>query len=213
MPAVRNERRRRAAVVRYWRAVELFSPQQIDSVDAQKNMYPADYGKPLSWEPGHAIERKPLERGKVWQHTVYAGVFDIAKMREVVRQVFGIDETDENYDGRHAGHTALLAFTVNQSGQLIRDSPVLSSCAWAVGRALSPGPDDSGWLDGFEDDQAHCLSTLMQLADGRLPVIELSGESAIARSTLTAIAGVAANVVLGAATGGIGALSTRPNRL
>ncbi|MFI6309868.1 DEAD/DEAH box helicase [Nocardia fusca] len=201
------ERRRRAGIVRFWRAVELFSPQQLDPVDPRKDMYAAREGEPLPWEPGHAIESKRLERGKVWQHTVYAGVFDITRMREVVRRVFGVDEADENFDGRHGGHTALLAFTVNQEGRLLRDSPVLSSCAWAVGRALSPGPDDSGWLDGFDDDQAQCLGTLLQLADGRLPVVERDAGSAVGGGALTTIAGVAANVVLDAATGGIGALA------
>jgi hypothetical protein len=203
------ERRRRAAVVRYWRAVELFSPPKVDPVNAEKDMYPVEVGRPLPWEPEHAIGRKRLRRGWVWQHTVYAGVFDIERMREVLRQVFGTDERDQDFDGRHAGDSALLSFTVNQDGLLLMESPMLSSCAWAVGRALSPGPRDSTWLDGFEEDSEQCLGRLTQLADGRLSaVVAAAGAGGISRSVLGAIAGVAANVVLGAATGGVGVLGS-----
>lgn len=203
------ERRRRAAIVRYWRAVELFSPQAVDGVDTEKNVFPVQAGRPLPWEPGHALERKRLDRGKVWQHTVYAGVFDIGRMREVLREVFGQDDRDEDHDGRHAGHSALISFTVNHEGRLLMHTPVLSSCAWAVGRAHAPGPDDKTWLDGFDEDEEQCLGKLLQLADGKLAVVNGALDTSAARRTaLGAIAGVAANVVLGAATGGIGVLAS-----
>ncbi|MDI5966995.1 DEAD/DEAH box helicase [Streptantibioticus silvisoli] len=203
------ERRRRAAIVRYWRAVELFSPPTVDSVDTEKNVFPVQAGRPLPWEPRHALERKQLEPGKVWQHTVYAGVFEIARMREVLCEVFGRDDQDEDYDGRHAGHSALLSFTVNHEGRLLMHTPVLSSCAWAVGRAHAPGPDDTTWLDGFDKDEEQCLGRLLQLADGKLTVVNGALSTSAARhAALGAIAGVAANVVLGAATGGIGVLAS-----
>ena len=88
-------------------------------------------------------------------------------------------------------------------------TPVLSSCAWAVERAQAPGPADKTWLDGFDEDEGRCLDRLLQLADGKLAVVDGPlGTSAAGRAALGAIAGVAANVVLGAATGGIGVLAS-----
>ncbi|MCX5199269.1 ATP-binding protein [Streptomyces sp. NBC_00249] len=145
-----GERRRRSGVVGYWRAVELFSPQKIPGVSVRERVYAAVPGEPAPWEAGHPLRSVPLEPGYGWQHVVYGGAFALSAVRDTLLDVFG--ESGEDHDGRMDGETALFALTVTDEGRLLLDSPVFSSCAWATGRAVTPGPGSRGWLDGFEEE-------------------------------------------------------------
>jgi hypothetical protein len=81
MERTNDEWERQARIVRYWRAVEYFSPPTVDRVDPVKNIYPVSRGRALPWER----EDLPAARKNyVWRHTVYAGIFDVAKVREVL---------------------------------------------------------------------------------------------------------------------------------
>ena len=114
----------------------------------------------------------PAGKGRVWQHTVYAGVFDIGRYVEVLQGVFR-DFEDPSFDDRPpGGHGALLPFTDNQDGCLIKDSGVLSSCACALSRTLEPGPRNPAWLNGFEMSATAWLDKLLQLGDGKLPMAD-----------------------------------------
>ncbi|RPF43594.1 AAA domain-containing protein [Streptomyces sp. Ag109_G2-6] len=145
-----GERGRRSGVVGYWRAVELFSPQKVPALSARDRVYPLEADGPLPWEAGHPLRSVPLEPGYDWQHVVYGGTYALAAVRDTLLRVFG--ESGEDHDGRMDGESALFALTVTDEGRLLLDSPVFSSCAWATGRALSPGPSRPGWLDGFEEE-------------------------------------------------------------
>ncbi|MEU7727394.1 hypothetical protein AB0B78_19455 [Streptomyces sp. NPDC040724] len=102
----------------------------------------------MPWEAGHPLRSVPLEAGYGWQHVVYGGAFALGAVRDTLLHVFG--ESAEDHDGRMDGESALFALTVTDEGRLLLDSPVFSSCAWATGRAVAPGPGSRGWLDGFE---------------------------------------------------------------
>ncbi|MBU7596393.1 hypothetical protein JGS22_001740 [Streptomyces sp. P38-E01] len=192
----RAERKRRADILRYWRAVELFGPQKVDRVQPQQHRYRVDAGEPLPWEEGHRFNRVRRPAGKRRQHTVYCGVYAVERVRDILLEVFDADE--EEHDARLDGDSALLAFEVNDEGRLIEDSLVFSSCAWATGRALSPGPAEPGWLDGFEQDAQDCEDVIRQVGDGRLRIADTTADR------LRPFAGIACEIVLGAATGGIG---------
>ncbi|WP_344396337.1 hypothetical protein [Streptomyces vastus] len=145
-----DERLRRAGIVDYWRAVELFSPQKIPAVSARDRVYPVTVDGPLPWEAGHPLRSVPLEPGYAWQHVVYGGAYALRSVRDTLLNVFG--ESEEDHDGRMDGESALFALTITDEGRLLLDSPVLSTCAWATGRALSRGPGSRGWLDGVEEE-------------------------------------------------------------
>ncbi|MFJ4781310.1 DEAD/DEAH box helicase [Streptomyces sp. NPDC088762] len=134
----------------YWRAVELFSPQKVPPLSARERVYAAALDQPMPWEAGHPLRSVPLEPGYGWQHVVYGGTYALSAVRDTLLRVFG--ESEEDHDGRMDGETALFALTVTDEGRVLLDSPVFSSCAWATGRALSPGPGSRGWLDGFEEE-------------------------------------------------------------
>ncbi|HEV2634132.1 MAG TPA: ATP-binding protein [Actinocrinis sp.] len=194
-------------MLRYWRAIELFSPNTIPHLDHGRfdqgetsRVFPVHDGRPLPWEAGSPIARRPAVRNKVWQHTVYAGVFDLRVMRDRLCDIFPGSKDGNDHDGRISGHSALFCFTVTEDGYLIKKSAVVSTCAWACGRALSPGPQEKGWLDGFEADSLRLVSTLEELGDGRLPIVKAGGAGA----ELGPIAGVAVDLVVDLAKQGVG---------
>ncbi|PJN02038.1 damage-inducible protein [Streptomyces sp. CB01201] len=158
-----DEQQRRAGVVGYWRAVELFSPQKIPAVSVRERVYAVSQDDPLPWQDSHPLRSVALEPGFVWQHVVYGGAYALRAVRDALLAVFG--ESEEDHDGRMDGETALFALTVNDEGRLLLDSPVLSTCAWATGRALAPGPGRRGWLEGFEEDEAVWLARAAELGD------------------------------------------------
>ncbi|MET8429718.1 AAA domain-containing protein [Nocardia sp. NPDC004860] len=193
-----REAERRARILRYWRAVEYFSPQRVDPVDPAKGLRKAERGRALPWEPG-ARAHERLEKKNVWRHTVYAGVFELGKVREVLGAVLRAPDEELDLDSRAGGHSALLSFTVNADGLLIRDSVTVSSCGWAIGRTVDPGPNDDQWLTGFEATQREILGVAFGIGDGRVPII--SGGAA--SSVLGPVAGMLSRVAVESIAGGI----------
>ncbi|MEU9207785.1 hypothetical protein AB0D27_07475 [Streptomyces sp. NPDC048415] len=160
---MQGERLRRAGIVGYWRAIELFSPQKVPAVSSRERVYPVAADDPLPWEAGHALRTVPLEPGFVWQHVIYGGAYQLCAVRDILLAVFG--ESEDNHDGRIDGESALFSLTVTDEGRLLLDSPVLSTCAWATGRALSPGPGSRAWLDGFDEETGIWLARAAELGE------------------------------------------------
>lgn len=196
--AAGGERRRRSDVVRYWRAVEMFSPQKVEPVSRPKDMYPVESGAPLPWEEGHPVRRQLPARNMVRQHTVSCGVYPVAAVRDVLLDVFG--GSDEDHDGRVNGDSALLAFEVTDEGLLVQDSLVFSACGWAVGRSRKPGPGARGWLDGFDEAVAACERVVLGVGDGDLPIVDTAPGS---RSR--PFAGLVCEIAMGAVGGALNA--------
>jgi hypothetical protein len=72
--------------VRFWRAVELFRPQRVPSVNSVERVVAVRPEDPLPWEAASPL---PPPRSKhVWQHTVPLGVFGIERVRDVLAEVF-----------------------------------------------------------------------------------------------------------------------------
>ncbi|MFI0901889.1 DEAD/DEAH box helicase [Streptomyces sp. NPDC020983] len=196
-----GERRRMAEVVRFWRAVELFSPQKVPDVRPRDQVVAVRPDAPLPWEDGSGLPRP--RKDHVWQHTVYCGVFPVERVRDVLADVFP-EAAAEDRDGRLGGSSALLSFTVNEDGLLLPDSVCVSSCAWAVGRTRTPGPGDARWLDGFDAAAAEYERCLLDLGDGKLTV---RGARSGAGSLLAAAGTLVADSVTGGAVSGIGVLA------
>ncbi|WP_327147370.1 DEAD/DEAH box helicase [Nocardia sp. NBC_01329] len=198
-----DESERQARIVRYWRAVEYFSPPRVDPVDPRKNMRAVHIDRPLPWDAG--VLPAPRQN-KAWRHTVYAGIYDVAKVREVLQNMLRAPEIEIDFGGRNSGKSALLSFAVDSGGQLIKDSVTLSSCAWAVSRTLAPGPGSDSWLDGFDEDQKRLMAVCFEFGDGRIPIDNSPAGGSAAGRGLGQIAGMAARVALDIATGGISSL-------
>ncbi|MFF9567297.1 DEAD/DEAH box helicase [Streptomyces sp. NPDC014685] len=211
--AASSERRRRADIVRYWRAVEMFSPQKVEKTSPPKGMYLVEAGSPLPWEEGHPVRRRNPGRNMVRQHTVYCGVYPVASVRDVLLDVFG--DSEEDHDGRVDGDSALLAFEVTDEGLLVQDSITFSACAWATGRSRKPGPGAQGWLDGFEAEADACEGVVLGVGDGKVTIADTASgrrrrpfAGLLCEITAGAVGG-ALNAVLGPVLGDLaaGALS------
>ena len=142
----------------------MFSPPSIPAVNPKKNVFRVEEGEPLPWDADHPLRRKWLDRKQAWRYTVYVGVFACGAVYEALRKVF--PGAWDAYDEHSGGETALLAFTVSEDGHLVEGSVVLSACAWAMTRALVPGPNYVGWLDGFRGDDSQMGGTLEGLFIG-----------------------------------------------
>jgi hypothetical protein len=138
----------RASIIRFWRTVELFSPPGVEKVSRERRVFAASAGGPLPWERGHELAAKRLESHLVWRHLVYLGVYPLESVFETLLRVFAPDE--ESFDERPPGESALAAFVVTHDGRPLIGSEVLSSCAWATGRSVAPGPGSPRWLSGFD---------------------------------------------------------------
>ncbi|MCO6005038.1 ATP-binding protein [Actinoallomurus purpureus] len=167
-----------ADLLEYWRAIELFAPPTLAKpTKISERKAGTEWVQPvairdggplpaLPWQPGHLLsEERPRggRYGASWRHTVYGGVFSLDTVRTSLADRFGFQQ-EEDYAGRRkAGETAVFAFTVDERGILLEDTAVFSSCAWATGRILDPGPGDSGWLDGFDTISAECAMAVLRL--------------------------------------------------
>ncbi len=150
-----------AEVLRFWRTIELFSPQAVPGISPDE--YVEDVGEtgPLPWEAGHPL--RDIERGdnQVWRHTVYGGLFDLEKVRNLLEDAFGKDP--ETFDARRPGITALFAATFTDEGRPLLGTEEFASCAWATGRLIDPGPTKTKWLDGFEEAEAACRAEFLAM--------------------------------------------------
>jgi AAA domain len=141
----------KAAVLDYWRAVELFSPQDVPRAapnDPTEPVFSAREDVSLPWNPGHPLKSRRTAPGTSRRFQVYCGIYSLEKVRSVLEDKFGKDP--ESFDERSDGESCLFAFSVTDDGRPLFDTFVLSTCAWATARTLDPGPESAEWLVGFE---------------------------------------------------------------
>ncbi|WP_413103261.1 DEAD/DEAH box helicase [Streptomyces sp. Inha503] len=182
---MRGDKRRRTEVVRFWRAVELFSPPQLPSppprgarVSAREWIQQVDVrpGEPwpaLPWEAEHPLQRERIDTNKeVWRHTVYGGVFPLSAVRDALEKHFGEDAEDYAGTRQQKGETAVFALTVDAQGVLLDGATAFSTCAWATGRVRDPGPDTPSWLDGFDETESACDEAISMLTRHHIPYTE-----------------------------------------
>jgi len=146
-------------ILEFWRAVELFSPPSIPRVaprDRTQPVFALAPDQPLPWEEGHPLARQRIPAGTLWRYGVYGGVFSLRAVRRILEQELGPDP--DAFEERIDGESCLFAFSATEQGRPLLDSFVVSTCAWATGRTLSPGPESDLWLDGAEN----CLRQLAE---------------------------------------------------
>lgn len=110
------------------------------------------------WSRGHWISKVKLLKDKVWQFSIYGGVYDLSAVREALTSAFGRD--DNEFVERDDSQTAMFAFTVDAEGYLVEDSPALSACVWAISRLRNPGPGAPDWLEGFRGEETSFIAAL-----------------------------------------------------
>lgn len=136
--------------MKYWRLIELFSPQTVPKPDPRNHISPVVSwrpGRPLPWDVLPPATMNPT-RPKVWQHTIYLGVYELEHVYRHLHEVF--PAAADAYDERRDGLSACAALVIDESGHVIGESTILSSASWAVGR-ISDALPQSVWFDGFDD--------------------------------------------------------------
>jgi hypothetical protein len=134
----------RATIIRFWRAIELFSPQAVPDVSPIQRVADVTESGLFPWEAGHPLRNVELPGNLVWRHTVYGGLFGLERIRDQLEAAFGKDQ--ESFDARRPGSTALFAIACTDEGRPLLGTEEFASCAWAAGRLADPGPADrNGW--------------------------------------------------------------------
>lgn len=128
----------------------MFSPPAIPPIRPDGGVVEVTPDEPLPWGVDHPRQRARPKEEWAWRHVVYVGAYPLESVFSALKEVFPPAAAD-SYEERPTGSSALLAFAVSEAGVLLKDSVVLSACAWATARALNPGPATSGWLDGFSE--------------------------------------------------------------
>ncbi len=119
-----------ARVVRFWRAVEIFSPQPLPKTDAGQNVADFPPGDPMPWEPGSRLGELPIKPDQVWRHEVFGGIYQLSHVRDALVRRFGDDAADGGQQPPARGQSALFACTFDAEGRPVEESAVLSACAW-----------------------------------------------------------------------------------
>lgn len=158
----------KAAVIRYWHAVELLSPQTVPFPSTRERASPRDAvvhdlsrngALVLPWSPQSRLAKMVIPQNRTWSHLVYGHCFDYRLIVDLLEQHFGADngyrETRESIAGLYA-----LRFTAQ--GKMVEDSFVLSSAAWLAGRILT-GRER---LSGFEDAQSTAAEIAAETLEG-----------------------------------------------
>jgi hypothetical protein len=143
------ENEAQARVLDYWRAVELFSPQRVPKENPAARINPVvslKADRPLPWE---TLLLASGGGDQVWRFTVYAGIFNQARVRWFLYRHFGRDT--QSFDRRMSGRSCLFALQITEQGRPLFDTLTIASCAWAIGRMLNPGYASPDWLDGFSE--------------------------------------------------------------
>jgi hypothetical protein len=134
-------------ILQYWRAIEMFAPQRIPSLDSGGVLEPVfRAGDSLPWLGSSRLPA--LIRGKVWRFQVYCGVYKIRNVTGFLERKFG--RGFGALEPRESGQSCLFTFTVRSDGRPLLDTFTISTAPWAVSRTLRPGPADGRWLEGFE---------------------------------------------------------------
>ncbi|SOY93256.1 conserved hypothetical protein [Cupriavidus taiwanensis] len=138
------------AVLKYWRAIELFSPQSIPAAEPNDRTFPSfditEQDPTLPWEPQHRLRSRHVASSKVWRHRLFVNVYSLDTVRAVLENACGKDP--EAVDERMDGETAMFSISVADDGRPLFDTLVLSNCAWALGRTVNVGPQAKDWLEG-----------------------------------------------------------------
>lgn len=189
-------------VVRYWQAIEHFSPQQLASPREDAGVLALTSAGPLPWQVSErGPTRKDVPGDAVWRHTMYLGVFDLAKVGDTLRQVLGTpdDDADDGRTKKPTGYSALASLTFDERGRYVKESLTVSGCAWAVGNASFLKTGDTTWAGRFDEAQKNLELLVAGIGD------ELVRARPDANGSGTKVAGIA-GWTLAMVTGGVGAI-------
>ncbi len=149
--------------LQFWWMLELFSPQKIPK-PTSRVLKTADRHV-MEWRPSFSLPWETLDppaklgnTERVWQHTVYLGVYNVESIYASLHKVFGEDK--DAYDERPDGRSACAGIVVDHEGKLVEGSAVLSSALWAARMIETHGMPNSSWAHKFHTAQKALLEEI-----------------------------------------------------
>lgn len=166
--------RRKAAILDYWRTVELFSSRPVPAVRRrQKNgitcgpVFAADAETPLPWAAGspHSLFAWPEQR-----FHVYCGIDQRNEVARLLASRLSEVFPPPSPAGKgRAAECCLFSFSADADGLPLFDTFRLSASAWMAGRGHPAEPDRQDWLSAFKTTsatQARDFSRRLSAYDG-----------------------------------------------
>lgn len=181
---------RKAAVVDYWRLIELFSAAlPIPTPDAGQEPgtgFCLRAEKALPWEESGASTMVSPPTGKIWHFHVYCGIYGHEKIESALTALHQPlpDKVASDVAAR-CGDDCLFGFAADASGKFLPNTHYLSPRAWVTGRSRIGGVERAEWQQPFEST----VALLARDFSGR------TGEKTIAYDDLLAATCHAANML------------------
>ncbi|HEX4167058.1 MAG TPA: ATP-binding protein [Bryobacteraceae bacterium] len=144
-----------ARVLRYWRAIELFSPQKVPRLNPNSQTEPvlrSGGDTPLPWFTSGGLTSgwfPTATHGSKWRFTAYCGLYRLGRLRARLEHHFARKHS-VNFDQRPDGESCLAAFQITADGRPLLDTFVLASAPWAEGCLEKSGAQAQASLQGFE---------------------------------------------------------------
>ena len=153
-------------LIAFWRAVEALSPQNLP------RPAPLDRDEPTrNWSEGvlppwsdPVFKKREIRPSQVWRHGVYGGVYELPRFIRLLEQTVGV--APDVFEQRSNGQSSVLHVAVDELGQVLPASLMISMAAWAFGVIQTVG------IKGLDDPEA------CDLADSRRK-IQRFGEPAL----------------------------------
>lgn len=121
------------SILDYWQQLETLTPFPAPRVESGNNYacYPSSSGWP--WQPGHPLEKKKTPRFMRWGFVLYGGIYDIARLAEMV------DRASDSIDGGReewaSGQGCAFSIAADAQGNPLPESLQISAAAWLLGHA------------------------------------------------------------------------------
>ncbi len=145
------DRAHAASVLAFWRSCEYFSVGRVEPLSEEPRNLVLAWGPTLlpPWSPEHPCHAMmpALAPAQARLYVVSCGLFDSGRVKAAVLDALRGEPTDDEAGGYPS---AVLSFLVTEEGHALRESLVIATAPWALGRTFHPGPSSVEWLAGFD---------------------------------------------------------------
>lgn len=185
------QKKRESLILDFWQAIEYFSLQKIPDVTPPRKgqdkppnhsntlspwdqnqspsltqVFPYYPNNPLPWDQNHWMFQAPKKENSFLRFQIFGGTYPVRRIHQILEDKCGKDEDiDEDVAVSETlleGDTCVYSFCITDEGRPLFDSFMLPTCAWALGRTLTPGPHDPAWLKGFDDFETQIKQDFMK---------------------------------------------------
>jgi hypothetical protein len=146
---------KKAAILDYWRAVELLSENPAPALPddgATETVFAPCVGAPLPWELDQQPAALPSRRQRYQHFDVYCGLDQHGQIQRILETALDIEPTTSQRE--HFGNSYLFAFSADAEGRPLINTFRLGTRAWAASRSRAPGFGGADWLSGLEASTA-----------------------------------------------------------